>query len=70
MIYTTTLPAIFSVKKYAESLMKVVQERGIELNTQTHLIEIDYKNKQAIFEKLDKPGTIVKMNVCVNFFNQ
>ncbi|CAF0767339.1 unnamed protein product [Brachionus calyciflorus] len=60
--YCTTLPVIFGVKKYADALMEVVKERDIKLNTQHHLIEIDYKNKQAIFERLDQPGTIVKLN--------
>ena len=27
VIYATTIPAIFGVKKYAESLMKIVKER-------------------------------------------
>ncbi len=70
MIYTTTLPAIFDVKKYAESLMRVVNERNIELHMQTHLIEIDHKNKVAVFEKLDKPNETVRMNVIkfIHFF--
>ncbi|CAF0835650.1 unnamed protein product [Brachionus calyciflorus] len=62
VIYCTTLPVIFGVKKYADALMQVVKERDIKLNTLHHLIEIDYKNKIAIFEKLDQPGTIVKLN--------
>lgn len=61
--YCTTIPAIFGVKKYAEALMKVVKERNIKLNTLTHLIEIDYKNRQAIFEKLDQPGTTFRLDV-------
>ncbi|RNA43059.1 sulfide:quinone mitochondrial [Brachionus plicatilis] len=60
--YCTTIPAIFGVKKYAEALMEVVKKREIKLNTLTHLIEIDYKNKQAVFEKLDKPGTTFRLD--------
>lgn len=47
--------------------------RNVNLRTQTNLVEIDYKNKQAIFEKLDKPGTFENTKVkderkfCHNF---
>ena len=58
IVYNTTLPVIFGVKKYAACLMKIVKERNIQLNTRLNLIEIDYKNKQAIFENLDKPSEI------------
>lgn len=31
--------------------------------TRHNLIEVDYKNKTAILENLDKPGTSIKQNV-------
>lgn len=31
--------------------------------TRHNLIEVDYKNKTAILENLDKPGTFIKQNV-------
>lgn len=67
-MYCTTLPVIFGVKKYAESLSKICKERDIKLHTRLNLVEVDYKNKNAIFENLDKPGEIksfkVKKNQC------
>lgn len=62
VIYNTFLPVIFGVKKYADSLMEVVKKRNIEVNFRTELVEVDYKNNLAIFEKLDTPGTFVKFN--------
>lgn len=60
--YYTTLPAIFGVKKYAASLMKVIKSRDINLVTRHNLVEVDYKNKTAILENLDQPGQFVKQN--------
>lgn len=62
VMYNTTLPVIFGVKKYAAVLMEVVKARDIQVNFRTNLVEVDYKNKVATFEKLDTPGTFVKFN--------
>jgi eukaryotic sulfide quinone oxidoreductase len=59
VIYNTALPFIFGVKKYAEQLMKVVQERNIQLNLRTNLVSVDHCKSEAVFEKLDQPGTFV-----------
>ncbi|KAI1694476.1 pyridine nucleotide-disulfide oxidoreductase domain-containing protein [Ditylenchus destructor] len=48
--------AIFGVEKYARSLMKVVEERGIELNTRHNLVELDADNRLASFQLLDEFG--------------
>ena len=61
--YNTTLPVIFGVKKYADSLMEIVKKRNIELNTRINLIEVDYKNNLAIFENLDEPEKLIQFNV-------
>uniref|UniRef100_A0A7E4VXU3 Sulfide:quinone oxidoreductase, mitochondrial n=1 Tax=Panagrellus redivivus TaxID=6233 RepID=A0A7E4VXU3_PANRE len=63
--YNTSLGAIFGIPKYAASLMKQVESRGIELNTRTNLIEVDPEKKQATFELLNAEAqptgkTIVK----------
>jgi hypothetical protein len=34
-----------------------VQDRGITVNFKRNLLEVRPKEKKAIFEKLDKPGT-------------
>jgi hypothetical protein len=65
-MYHTTLPAIFGVKKYAASLMKIVEERGIQLSIKSHLVELDTKTRTAVFENLDKPGEFTTSKV--NFF--
>jgi sulfide:quinone oxidoreductase len=62
-MYNTTLPVIFGVKKYAARLMKIVQDRGIQLNTRLHLVEIDAKTQTAVFENLDKPAEFKTFNV-------
>ena len=62
-MYNSVLPVIFGVKKYADSLVKIVKERNINVNFRTELVEVDHKNNLAIFEKLDEPGTFVKYNV-------
>lgn len=51
--YYTALPRIFGVKKYADSLMKVVNDRGIKLFTRHNLVEVDVNNCIATFERLD-----------------
>lgn len=44
---------IFAVPKYAESLNKVVANRGIQTNFRHNLIEIKGDENVAIFEHLD-----------------
>ena len=41
------------MKKYADSLMKVVNDRGIKLFTRHNLVEVDVNNCIATFERLD-----------------
>jgi eukaryotic sulfide quinone oxidoreductase len=53
VIYNTSLPVIFGVKKYADSLWKIVKERNIDVNLRTNLVEVLPGGKQAIFENLD-----------------
>ncbi|KAH1007253.1 sulfide:quinone oxidoreductase, mitochondrial [Dendroctonus ponderosae] len=55
VIYNTSLPVIFGVKKYADALWKICKERNIAVNTRTNLVSIDPDAKQATFEKLDTP---------------
>jgi len=53
---------IFGIKKYADSLMRMVNKYNIKLHFKHNLIEIDGENKIATFEATDAEGnkTIVK----------
>ncbi|XP_041355810.1 sulfide:quinone oxidoreductase, mitochondrial-like isoform X1 [Gigantopelta aegis] len=53
IMFNTTLGTIFGVKKYAESLTKVVKDRNINVNYKRNLIEVRPDKKEAIFTKLD-----------------
>ncbi|KAI6184323.1 Sulfide:quinone oxidoreductase, mitochondrial [Aphelenchoides bicaudatus] len=53
IIFNNTLGVIFPVPKYADELMKVINSRGIELNTRDNLIKVDTKNRVATFQVID-----------------
>nr|ABV22505.1 sulfide:quinone oxidoreductase [Arenicola marina] len=53
VIYNTSLGVVFGVKKYAEALTKIVQERNIQVNFRHNLIEVRPDKKEAVFEHLD-----------------
>ncbi|XP_069946797.1 sulfide:quinone oxidoreductase, mitochondrial isoform X2 [Cherax quadricarinatus] len=55
IIYNTSLPVIFGVKKYADALWEVVKERNIKVNLRQNLIEVKPDSKEAVFQNLDKP---------------
>ncbi|GAB6032043.1 hypothetical protein CHUAL_010412 [Chamberlinius hualienensis] len=57
VIYVTSLAAMFGVKKYAEALAKIVQNRNIKVYFRHHLVEVNPAKNEAIFENLDKPDT-------------
>lgn len=44
---------IFGVKKYADRLMEIIEERNIELNHYLNLIEVNPDKKECVFEKLN-----------------
>jgi len=54
IMYFATLPVIFGVKKYADALWKVVNERNIQVNLNRNLVEVD--GKEAVFENLEDPS--------------
>ena len=41
---------IFSVEKYANSLLRVAKDRGIEINLSNELVEIRTDKKEAVFK--------------------
>lgn len=51
--FNTSLGVIFGVKKYANSLLKVIANKDINVNYKTNLIEVKTDTKEAIFEKLE-----------------
>ncbi|XP_033227561.1 sulfide:quinone oxidoreductase, mitochondrial isoform X2 [Belonocnema kinseyi] len=55
VVYNTTLPVIFGVKKYADSLWEVCKRRNINVNLQTNLVEIKPDKKEAVFQNLKNP---------------
>uniref|UniRef100_A0A671W9J8 Sulfide:quinone oxidoreductase, mitochondrial n=1 Tax=Sparus aurata TaxID=8175 RepID=A0A671W9J8_SPAAU len=56
LIYNTSLPVLFAIKKYADALWDVVKERDLQVNLRQNLIEVRADKREAVFENLDKPG--------------
>lgn len=52
-MFNTSLDKIFGVKKYADALSKIVNEREIKLNFKRNLFAIKPDSKEAVFEVLD-----------------
>ncbi|XP_008557989.3 sulfide:quinone oxidoreductase, mitochondrial isoform X2 [Microplitis demolitor] len=55
VIYNTSLPVIFGVKKYADALWEVCKTRNIKVNTQTCLVEVKGDDQEAVFVDLKNP---------------
>ncbi|XP_014214920.1 sulfide:quinone oxidoreductase, mitochondrial [Copidosoma floridanum] len=55
IVYNTSLPVLFGVKKYADALWEVCNSRNIKVNCRTNLIEIRSDEREAVFQNLDKP---------------
>lgn len=68
IIYNTSLPVIFAVKKYADSLWEVVKKRDIQVNLRQNLIEVRPDRQEAVFENLDKPGETKVFEVLMLWF--
>ena len=49
VLYNSALAVIFGVKKYAQSLWKVVERKGIQVNLHHNLLEVIPKERKAIF---------------------
>lgn len=56
IIYKTSTPAIFAVKKYAQKLQQICNSRNISVDTRQSLIKINSTQKVATFEFLDEPN--------------
>ncbi|KAG9341291.1 hypothetical protein JZ751_019393 [Albula glossodonta] len=59
IIYNTSLPVLFGIKKYADSLWDIVKNRDLTINLRHNLIEVRADRQEAVFEKLDSPGETV-----------
>ncbi|KAJ8393106.1 hypothetical protein AAFF_G00067890 [Aldrovandia affinis] len=59
IIYNTSLPVLFGIKKYADSLWDVVRARDLTINLRHNLTEVWPDRREAVFEKLDSPGETV-----------
>ncbi len=53
VVYCSAAAASFQVKKYADSMDKVIARKGIETNYRHNLIEIDGERREALFKHLD-----------------
>jgi len=51
---------LFGVKKYADALWKVVEQRSINVNLRHSLIEVKADSKEAVFEHLDTKEIITR----------
>lgn len=56
IMFNTSLGVIFGVKKYADALLKIIEERNIAVNYKCNLVEVRADKQEAVFENLDKPG--------------
>uniref|UniRef100_A0A674EXJ1 Sulfide:quinone oxidoreductase, mitochondrial n=1 Tax=Salmo trutta TaxID=8032 RepID=A0A674EXJ1_SALTR len=56
IMYNTSLPVLFGIKKYADALWEIVKNRDIQVNLRHNLIEVRANKQEAVFENLDNPG--------------
>lgn len=63
-MYNTSLLVLFAVKKYADAPWKVCNERDIQINLTTNLIEIRLDSREAIFQDLRNPDEKKTLQVC------
>lgn len=61
IMYKTSTPTIFGVKKYAQKLQQICNARNISVNTRQNLIQINNTKKVATFELLDEPNKKVSI---------
>ncbi|CAK8683287.1 unnamed protein product [Clavelina lepadiformis] len=55
IMFNSAGPSIFAVKKYAESLNKVIEQKDIVTNFGINLIEVKPDTKEAVFQKVANP---------------
>ncbi|MGE8203299.1 FAD/NAD(P)-binding oxidoreductase [Heyndrickxia sp. NPDC080065] len=60
ILFACGLPTIFGVKRYADTLEKVVERKNIETQYRIDLIEIDAEKKKAMFKNIDTNEIMTK----------
>lgn len=65
LMYNTSLPVLFGIKKYADSLWQIVKQRDLQVNLRHNLIEVRADKQEAVFENLEKPGETKVIEVTV-----
>lgn len=53
IVYAAAGPGIFGVEKYAKTLRRVVERKGIETRFRHNLVEVRPEAREAVFEHLD-----------------
>lgn len=56
LFYNSALPTIFGCKYFADALWNVANERKIEVNLKTNLVEVQSDKNTAIFASVDNPN--------------
>ena len=51
--FFTSLPVLFSVKKYEDVLWDIVKKRDISVSLRHNLVEVRKDAREAVFENLD-----------------
>ena len=67
----TALPFMFAVVKYRKVLENICADKGINVNFRHNLIELNYAEREAVFEVLDESGKAVetrKQQVFIRFY--
>ena len=59
IVFASAAPGIYGVEKYATTLRKVVERKGIETRFRHELVEIRPEAKEAVFRHLDTGETAV-----------
>ena len=59
VIFASAASGIYGVEKYAVTLRKVVERKGIETRFRHNLVEVRSATREAIFEQLDTGETVV-----------
>ncbi|KAL3307837.1 hypothetical protein Ciccas_013639, partial [Cichlidogyrus casuarinus] len=55
--FAISLPGMFAVPKYSDSLINIANSRGITRHQQSHLTRVDHKRSLVTIEKLDDKST-------------
>lgn len=62
--YNSALPTIFGCKYFADPLWKVANEREVEVNLKTNLVEVRGDKNIAIFANVENPNERNSVEVC------